>query len=281
MRVNPSQNEPGLDAEAGLDDEQETVFVGSGIHPAVIAVWAAIIATGNLLPTIPILGISGTFTVSVAFVPLAGVLFGPVGGAVCAAVGSFIAQLIAPHTAWLGPATFLVGTINAAAVGLITRGRWYVTAAIIGGGYGLWFLTPIGTDAAIFPFIFYTAGLLATAAGALVWRRLATRTDSSAVPAARMATGVFFAAYAGFVSSAGIANFAGILLYDWPATMWRGLAFVAPIERAVFSLAATLIGVPLLIALPKIGVRVGTAALHRTESRAQVPGPEDRPERTE
>ncbi len=275
MRVNTSGN------GSELDDEQETVFVGSGIHPAVIAVWAAIIATGNLLPTIPMLGISGTFTVSVAFVPLAGVLFGPIGGAVCAAVGSFIAQLIAPHTAWLGLATFLVATINAAAVGLITRGRWYVTAGIIGVGYGLWFLTPIGTDAAIFPVIFYTAGLLATVVGAFLWRHLMRRAHGGVVPAAVAAVGVFFAAYAGFVSSAGIANFAGILLYDWPAAMWRGLAFVSPVERAIFSLAATLIGVPLLIGLPKIGVRVGIAAIGREASRSPASSPRGRGERRE
>ncbi len=255
MRVNEARDGPGL------DDEAVTFYAGSGTHPAVIAVWAAIIATGHLLPTIPMLGISGTFTVSVAFVPLAGILFGPVGGAVCAAVGSFIAQLIAPHTAWLGLATFLIATINALAVGLITRGRWYVSAAIIGVGYALWFATPIGAEAAVFPLVFYTAGIVATVGGAFVWRLLAIRSHEAPVSLPLTAIGVFFASYAGFVSAAGIANFAGILLYEWPATMWRGLAVVSPIERAIFSLAATLIGVPLIIGLPKIGVRVGLAAL--------------------
>jgi uncharacterized membrane protein len=242
-------------------DERETVFAGTSIHPAVIAVWAAIIATGNMLPTIPFLGMSGTFTISVAFVPLAGILFGPVAGAVCAAVGAFIAQLIAPHTAWLGLATFLIATINAAAVGLITRGRWYLTAGIIGIGYGLWFLTPIGVEAALFPAVFYTLGLLATVIGAFVWRRLAVGPPRGVVPVALLAVGTFVASYAGFVSAAGIANFAGIMLYNWPAAMWMGLTVVAPIERAVFSLAATLVGIPLMLGLPKIGVRVGLAAI--------------------
>ena len=39
--------------------------------------------------------------------------------------------------------------------------------------------------------------------------------------------------------------------------MWKGLAFVSPFERAIFALGATIIGVPLLIGLPKIGVFVG------------------------
>ena len=254
-------------------DERETVFAGAGIHPAVISVWAAIIAAGNLFPAIPMLGLSGTFTVSVAFVPLAGVLFGPVGGAVCAAVGSFIAQLIAPQSAWLGLATFLIATVNAAAVGLVVRGRWYATLGIIGVGYGLWFLTPIGVEAAVFPLVFYSLGLAATAIAAVVWRLVAAGSGRGVVPVALMAVGVFTASYAGFVSAAGVANFAGIMLYDWPAAMWVGLAFVSPIERAFFSLAATVVGVPLLVGLPKIGVRVGLAALRKPSGGGDAAGP--------
>ena len=39
--------------------------------------------------------------------------------------------------------------------------------------------------------------------------------------------------------------------------MWKGLVFVSPVERALFSFGAAVIGIPLLIGLPKIGVRVG------------------------
>lgn len=245
------------------DEERETVYAGAGIHPAVIAVWAAIIATGNLFPAVPMLGVSGTFTISVAFVPLAGILFGPVAGAACAAVGSFIAQLIAPHTAWLGLATFLIATVNAAVTGFISRGRWYVGAGVIGVGYGLWFLTPVGTEAAVFPLVFYSLGLLGTVLGGVAWRPLARTGAKGPASLALLAGAVFVASYAGFVAAAGLANFAGILLFEWPAAMWLGLAVVAPIERAVFSLAAVIIGVPLLTGLPKIGVRVGLSSLRR------------------
>jgi uncharacterized membrane protein len=223
------------------------------IHPAVIAVWAALIATANLLPAIPMVGSTGTFNVGAVLVPLAGIFFGPLAGALCAAIGGVISQIIAPHGAWLGPATFLISTANAFVAGSLTRGRWYVSAAVILVGYGLWFLLPIGMEASIFPLIFYSLGLLAVAVGAFVWRK----DGQGAKQAFFRALGVFASAYAGFVGAASLANFAGTLLYKWPAKMWIGLAFVSPVERAIFSLGAMIIGVPLLIGLPKIGVRVG------------------------
>ncbi len=223
------------------------------LHPAVIAVWAALIATANLLPAIPMVGSTGTFNVGAVLVPLAGIFFGPLAGALCAAIGGVISQVIAPHGAWLGPATFLISTVNAFVAGSLARGRWYVSGAVILIGYGLWFLLPIGMEAMLFPLIFYSLGLLAVAIGAFVWRK----GGPGATQAFFRAVGVFTAAYAGFVGAASLANFAGTLLYKWPAKMWIGLAFVSPVERAIFSLGAVIIGVPLLIGLPKIGVWVG------------------------
>jgi uncharacterized membrane protein len=228
-------------------------FSGKGTHSAVIAVWAAIIATGNLLPAIPIVGTSGTFNVGAALVPLAGVFFGPIAGALCAAIGAFIAQILAPHSAWLGLATFTVATTNAFVAGCVTRGRWYVSGGVILLGYALWFSTPIGRQAPVFPLVFYTLGLLAVTLGAFLWKK----GGPSETKGFLRAFGIFAAAYAGFVGAAGIANFAGILLYKWPAAMWKGLVFVSPLERALFSFGAAVIGIPLLTGLPKIGVRVG------------------------
>jgi uncharacterized membrane protein len=225
-----------------------------GVHPSVLAIWAALIAAGNLLPAIPIIGSGGTFSVSAALIPLAGVFFGPIGGAICGAIGGFIGQIIAPHIAWLGIATFLIGTVNAFVAGCITRRKWYIAVGIIALGYILWFSTAIGRGAAVFPLVFYTIGLVATGVGAVIWRN---EHIFSKKPVLR-SIGVFAAAYGGFVGAAALANFAGIMLYQWPSQMWVGLTFVSPWERAIFSLGATIIGVPLLLGLPKIGVFIGS-----------------------
>ncbi len=228
-----------------------------GVHPSVLAIWAALIAAGNMLPAIPIIGSGSTFSVSAVLVPLAGVFFGPVGGAICAAIGGFLGQIIAPHIAWLGIATFLIGTVNAFVAGCVTRGKWYIGGAVIAVGYILWFSTEIGRNAAIFPLVFYSLGLAAMVVGAFIWRDEKVFVKK---PVLR-AVGVFMAAYTGFVGAAALVNFAGITLYQWPPQMWIGLAFVSPWERAVFSFGATIIGVPLLLELPKIGVFIGSDML--------------------
>jgi len=224
-----------------------------GVHPAVLAAWAALIATVHLFPAIPIIGTGSTFSVSAALIPLAGVFFGPIGGGICAAVGNFIGQIIAPHIAWLGIGTFLVGTVNAVVAGLVSRRKWHIATGVIITGYILWFLTPTGRQAAIFPLIFYTLGLVSVAAGTIIWSRKHLLKDKPVLGG----FGIFLSSYAGFVSAAGLANFFGILLYNWPPAMWKGLAFVSPWERAIFSLGASVIGMPLLIALPRIGVYLG------------------------
>ena len=88
-------------------------------HPAVIAVWAALIAAVMLVPAFPIIGTGATFSVSSALFPLAGIFFGPVAGALCAAIGAFVGHLIAPHTAFFGPLSFLVPTLGAFCAGVV------------------------------------------------------------------------------------------------------------------------------------------------------------------
>ena len=221
-------------------------------HPALIAAWAALISVGNILPSLPMLGTGGTFSVSAAFTPLAGILFGPVGGAICAAIGGFIGQMIAPHTAWLGIATFLVGTINAFSAGMISRGKWIWVLAIMAVGTILWFSTEIGRQAPIFPMVFYSLGAVMAVAGGtigVVWMKRSNLFLKG--------VGIWFASFAAFVAAASIANFLGIIVVQIPADVWRFLAWVSPWERTVFALGAAVIGVPLLTALPKIGIFVG------------------------
>ena len=44
---------------------------------AVLAVWAALISVASLLPSFPMIGTGGTFSLKAVLLPLAGVLFGP------------------------------------------------------------------------------------------------------------------------------------------------------------------------------------------------------------
>ena len=78
-------------------------------------------AVTGLLPSFPAFGSVGNFSVSYAFAPLAGIMFGPFTGALSVAIGEFIGSIIAPHNTTLGIFTFIINTPNAFAAGYISR----------------------------------------------------------------------------------------------------------------------------------------------------------------
>jgi len=235
------------------------------IHPAVVAVWAAVVAAAHILPTIPILGTGGTFSVSSVLTPLSGILFGPVAGALCSAAGGFIGNLIAPQTAWMGMATFIIAMTTAFTAGCIAWGKWPPVAIsgsgsfIVSGGIVvyivgtiLWFTQETGRAAAIYPVVYYGLGLLVSLAGIIfAGRMFASKKIFFKFPA------IWLCAFGGLVGGATVGNFFSLVLFKQPREFWLALTVVSPIERALFALGAMLVGVPLLSALNKIGIYVG------------------------
>ena len=90
----------------------------AGIPVAYLAVWAAVYAVASILPAIPLVG-GGTFGGQEFILTLAGILFGPIAGAIAATVGGLLASFIGPATAYFGFATFYPHTIGALAAGLL------------------------------------------------------------------------------------------------------------------------------------------------------------------
>ena len=235
------------------------------VHPAVIAVWAAVIAAGHFLPTIPILGTGGTFSISSALFPLSGIFFGPVAGALCSAAGGFLGNLIAPHTAWMGLFTFIMGTTTSFTSGCIAWGKWPPVVIkgngsfIINGGIIvyiagtiLWFTQEIGRHSFFIPVISYGLGFAAMITGFFLSRQLFSSPGRlSKFPA------IWLCSFGGIIGGATIGNFFTLVLYEMPKEFWTALAFVQPAERAVFALGAMLIGVPLMEGLKKTGIPVG------------------------
>jgi hypothetical protein len=220
-------------------------------HPAVIAVWAALIAAVTLVPTFPIIGTGATFSVSAALVPLAGVLFGPVPGALCAAIGAFIGQLIAPHTVFFGPLSFLIPTFSALCAGFAMQKRWYVPLIATILFSVAWFIFPLGRTAWFQPII-WSLGAVASLIGWFVasdWIGSDNRT--------KLFIGIFLAAMAGTIVDHGFGCLWALIMFQLPREVWLTVLPLAPIERTLFSLGSAIIGTPLLIGLPKIGILVG------------------------
>ena len=223
-----------------------------GVHPAVISVWAALIAAAHLLPAIVLVGTGGTMSVSAILVPMAGILFGPVAGALVGAIGQFIGFLIAPSGAWLGMFTFLIGTCTALTTGLASRGKGPIALILCGISVVLWFCTEIGRKAWIFALCFGGGGLLCLAVACFIGKPWLMSKNI-----AKRAVSIFVCAAGGMFTSGMFADVASVLMFRTPAITWKVLAFTAPVERIVFAVAAVIISLPLLAGLPKVGIFVG------------------------
>ncbi len=224
-------------------------------HPAVIAVYAAILAASALLPSIPLVATGGSFSVSTALVPLAGIFFGPVAGALCAAIGGFIGQLIAPATAVIGVATFVSAVVAAFVAGLLCEQKKWGPLSAIGVGLifiVLWFTHPVGRESWLFASVFFGSGILACIIGLFLCNKWLKKSNF-----ALKAIAVFLACYAGMVFSAAFVDYVCLFLYGLTSEVWSVLIFVSPLERAIFSAGSLIVGTPLLIGLPKIGVFIG------------------------
>jgi len=235
------------------------------IHPAVIAVWAAVVAAAHIVPAIPMLGTGSNFSLVALLLPLSGIFFGPLAGALCSAAGGFIGSLVAPHTAWLGMGTFIIGTVTAFTSGCIAWGGWPLItlnrrgSLVINGGIIvyligtlLWFSQETGRGMVFFPLVYYSAGCAALIAGSfLAGKILAGKNEALKLPI------IWLCAFGGMVGGATIGNFFFLILYRLPRETWLYLTVAAPLERAVFSLGTALVAAPLLAGLPKIGIFVG------------------------
>jgi hypothetical protein len=248
-----------------MEEEKTNIKKYFSVHPAVISVWASVIALGHLLPTFPIWGTGGTFSLSTVLYPLSGIFFGPLAGVLCSSAGGFIGSLIAPHTAWMGLGTFIIGTTTAFTAGCIAWGKFphiavgpdgsfIINGAIIVYATGtiLWFTQEIGRSVIRLPLFFYGSGFVIMLITIIFARWMFTHKNPwLKFPA------IWLCAFSGLIGGATVGNFFSIVLIKQPKEVWEILARTSIIERAIFATAAMLVGAPLLSGLNKIGIFTG------------------------
>jgi len=241
-------------------------------HPAVIAVWAALTAVASLLPAFPVVGTGVTFNVGNCLIPLAGIFFGPWVGAVAAGVGSFIGQLLAPHTVLFGPFQFTIAMMGAIGAGYAMQRKWLVPALIIALLGGIWYLLPNGRAAWATPLL-YLLGFIFIILGVFAGRKEDPLLSTNR---SKMAWGILCCSVAGIVVTQAMGNLWAMLFFQLPPAIWYTTLPIAPIERLLFSLGAMVIGTPLLIGLPKISIPVGPI-MYQKESETDEPEPLEAP----
>jgi hypothetical protein len=236
-------------------------------HPAVIAVWAALMAAASLLPAFPVFGTGTTFNIANCLTPLAGIFFGPWVGAIAAGVGGFIGQLIAPHTVLFGPLQFTIAILGAMASGFAMQRKWWVSFAII-LTFGLaWYLVPAGRAAWATPLLYFL-GFASIAVGWWIGRK----EDPLLSPnRGRMTLGIFCCSLAGIVVTQAMGNLWALIFFKLPPAIWFTVLAIAPVERTLFALGAMIIGTPLLLGLVKIGIPVGPIIYQKDEDDEPAP----------
>ncbi|MCL2264745.1 MAG: hypothetical protein FWC22_01775 [Treponema sp.] len=243
-------------------------------HPAMLAVWAAVVAAGYLLPTFQIMGTGAHFTLANVLNPLSGIFFGPLGGAVCSAAGGFIGFLIAPVKPMLGPAAFVIGMTTAFTSGCIAWSKWPPVNVSTNGnfifnggiiiyliGTILWFTQEIGRSIISFPAVYYGLGFAVMIIGFLFVRRFfLSKNKFLKLPA------IWICSFSGLIGGATIGNFLSLVLFKQPKEIWTILTYIAPMERAIFALAAMIAGAPLLAGLNKTGIYIGPQEEEKTNN---------------
>jgi len=236
-------------------------------HPAVMAVWAALLAASQMLPAIVLVGTGGNLSVATALTPLCGIFFGPFGGAITAAIGGFIGQIIAPSSAWLGIFTFTVSTAGAFAAGMIAYKRWYYALIIYAVGLAVWFSQEIGRKAWFFAATMFGLGLLMTCImGPIIqkWNWIASKNPLL------KAISLYCTCLAGLLTQGTFAGIFQIMLFKMPVITYKVLMWTAPMERITLAVASTIIGIPLLYALPKLHIYVGPGAQEMDDDTTAV-----------
>jgi hypothetical protein len=165
----------------------------------------------------------------------------------------------------MGLGTFIIGMTTAFTTGCITWGKWppvvinkngnfsfnggiivYITGTI------LWFTQEIGRNAFFYPLIVYGLGFIVMITGIIFANKLFKTSKRF-----WMFPAIWLCAFSGLIGGATVGNFFSLVLFRQPIEVWSVLTIATPVERAIFAAGTMFAGVPLLIGLNKIGIKVG------------------------
>jgi uncharacterized membrane protein len=231
----------------------------AGVPIAFLAIWAAIYAVASILPAVPLVG-GGTFGGQEFILAIAGILFGPIAGAVAATIGALIASFIGPATAYFGLFTFYPHLVGALTAGLLmrnTRNARLIVLAIFIVAILAWPLLPwfsaiggfVYSKAAYWPM--YLTGLLTLWASPWAVRQIRSM-DPKRVP-----LGVAIIGWTSYMVNHVYISLGYSFLYpegpeQWVFAFWSG---IVPAQRILLTIVTTLIGAALVIGLYRAGIR--------------------------
>ncbi len=231
----------------------------AGVPVAYLAVWAAIYAVASILPAIPLVG-GGTFGGQEFILGIAGILFGPIAGAVAATVGAIIASFIGPATAYFGLLTFYPHLVGALVAGLLmknTRTARLIVLAIFLVAVAAWPLLPWFSSIGVYVYSksaywpMYLTGLLTLWASPWAVKQVRSL-DPKRVP-----LGLAIIAWTAYMVNHVYISLGYSLLYpegpdQWVFAFWSG---IVPAQRLLLTFVTVVIGSASVIGLYRAGIR--------------------------
>ncbi len=241
-------------------EEQELNNLSKSKTIASIAVFSALYAALRPVPLGPMIGLSASFSVSDALVPLYGIILGPYLGGLSVVIGTFVGMVLGKPPVFLG-LDFLPGLVNAVALGFLIRKKWLPVVVLNAGLIAAFVLEPMTSLVINIPF---GASLIAIP---YVWLHiiafivlLSPLSLKAAHWVQTVRTGYLTAGIAmlSFIGTM-MQHLTGNLLFEivlGPPIggmslqsfqgVWAVTFFTYPVERAVIVIISVLVGVPLV-----------------------------------
>jgi len=231
---------------------------------ALMCVFAAVYSVLSAVSLFPVIGAVGRFiTLAAVMAPLIGMMLGPYVGAAAVSIGGLIGWSIT-QTGAFGFLSFVPGASTALCSGLLYNGKRSPSLAL----YVMLFLPmafyPTIGSVWLYPYYlwFQLIGLIVLASPLSSRARKSMRNPGHL---SKLGFGVGVISFATTL----FGQIVGTLMFEvmyWPLlipqieawrTNWQMVTFTYPVERAIITLIAAVIGTPLIKALRTYGFQVG------------------------
>jgi len=223
---------------------------------ALTASMAALYVALSYFPGFPVIGVEGaTIGILSGVVPVFGFVLGPWLGASAAFVGGIVRRILtgASVYSWLLlPATvlsaFVAGCLSRRRIGIV-RG-WMVATLVLGGLIFAWYLTWVGKEVWIFPLLHWAGLAVVLIFGewlALFFQRGEGLELTVCVGLCGFVANMVAQMYGTLVFIGAVE--AGVIGASLSPIFFLTLIPVFAVERLIFAIIATVVGVPVVLAL--------------------------------
>jgi hypothetical protein len=232
---------------------------------ATIAVFSALYAALRPVPLGPMIGLSTSFSVSDALVPLYGIILGPYVGGLSVVIGTFVGMALGKAPVFLG-LDFLPGLVNAVALGFLVRRKWLpvvildaglIVAFVLEPMTSLIISIPVGATSIVIPYVW-----LHIVAFVVLLSPLSLKAAQwiQTLKTGHLTAGIALFSFIGTMMQ----HLTGNLLFEivlgppiggntlqYFQGVWAVTFFTYPVERTVIVVISVIVGVPLVRILKK------------------------------